>query len=71
MPDQDLARLGINPADLEVPAHQLGDSTRALARLESAQILQKKLAVRDRIKQRLVQSHESYLDRVRTTGEER
>ena len=61
---QELARFGISPNDLETPAHKLGDSKRALAKLESAQVLKRKFMLRDRIKQRLVQGHENYLDRV-------
>lgn len=62
-----MARLGISNKDLEVPVHELVESTRALARVESAQILSKKFLQRDKVKQRMVENHERYLHRVGKT----
>jgi len=59
-----MARMGIKKDDLKMPIQQLAESTRALARVESAQILSKKFITRDRVKQRIVQNQERYLDRV-------
>lgn len=62
--ESDMARLGIRKEDLNLEAQQLAESTRALARVESAQILSKKFITRDRVKQRMIKGHEEYLDKV-------
>jgi hypothetical protein len=63
--EQDMARMGISKADLDLPAQQLAESTRALARVESAQILSRKFLQRDRVKQKIVENHHRFLDKVR------
>jgi hypothetical protein len=60
-----MGRLGITAKDIDVPITQLVESTRALARVESAQIMSRKLLTREKVKKRLVEGHHTYLEKVR------
>lgn len=63
--EKDMARLGISNKDLDLPVQKLVESTRALSRVESAQILSRKFLQRDKVKQRMVENHNRFLDKVR------
>lgn len=58
--EKDMARLGISNK-------KLVESTRALSRVESAQILSRKFLQRDKVKQRMVENHNRFLDKVRNS----
>lgn len=67
----DMKMLGISRTDLELSAKELSESTRALARVESAQILSKKFVEREKVKKKIKKNSEDLLSKLAKARNER